>query len=486
MPPLTLEREDVIAAVREALGPDPQTGFRHNSPGTPQATGYMHGRGGLFSYPGTDPAVFVSAIGTLPGVLNAIPSRGSEYTDPTFTVFSGQYGDNGSEKNAVCDPAPTPGLLKAGLLWAPFGRYARATPEMELGRMGQRVNRADPLDLTMVGSPTGSSPWPAEASEETVANMLVNEMQAALYRRNVSMHRLLTRQLWRGNPANNHGEAYMEFPGLELLVNTGNRDAVTGTLLPSVDPNILDFGHKRVDSNGDQIIRSLAYITRYVRSIASRSQVDPVRWVLAMREELFYELTSVWACNYMTSGCVFPAGQAGTLFVNSNDSIAMRDRLRRDRVLLIDGLEYEVVFDDGITERDGNSSGGNFPRGCFESDIFLLPMSVLGGTSVLFMEYFNFDNASIQQAAALLGGLARIRASGAFLEYVTQVRQCFQSEIEIKPRVILRTPWLAGRLKNVVYCPLEHNREPFPNDPYFVNGGETTRPGPSFYAGWKS
>jgi hypothetical protein len=31
--------------------------------------------------------------------------------------------------------------------------------------------------------------------------------------------------------------------------------------------------------------------------------LNPVKWVIAMRETLFYELTEGWPCNYMTYRC---------------------------------------------------------------------------------------------------------------------------------------------------------------------------------------
>jgi hypothetical protein len=48
---------------------------------------------------------------------------------------------------------------------------------------------------------------------------------------------------------------------------------------------------------------------------------------------------------------------------------------------------------------------------------------------------------------------------------------CVQLRAWIEPRLILRTPHLAARLQNVRYCPLINNREPYPDDDYFVNGG---------------
>jgi hypothetical protein len=54
-----------------------------------------------------------------------------------------------------------------------------------------------------------------------------------------------------------------------------------------------------------------------------------------------------------------------------------------------------------------------------------------------------------------------------------------------EPRLILRTPQLAGRLQNVVYVPLQHADDPLPSQDYHVNGGVSTgRPFPSPFSEW--
>lgn len=496
MPPegATLTREDVLDVVGEvfqgfrdrmdgARG-SRLVGLRHNAPGSPQTSGYGHGPGGVFSYPGVDTDVYTSFIGTLPGLLNELPTRPSRFVNQTYEVLTGQYGDSGSERDAICDPSPTPGLVKAGIIWAPFGKYSRSTPELVVGRMGQFNDLADPMDLRLVGGPIAESPWPDVIGPQATQDMLINELRLALFRRAVSMHRLLTRQIWEGNPQNNTGEGYQEMAGLELLVTTGYVDAITNAALPSVDSDVKDLAYANVSvDGGPDLVEAVTYLFRYLRSIAMRTGMDPVRWQIAMREELFYEVTAAWPCSYLTTRCVLP--EQATQFVDARGQIEFRDRLRREQILVIDGIDVEVVFDDGIPEQNGNNSGGHFGAGTFASDIYFIPMAAQG-RALTFIDYFQYDNAAIQQASQLLSNLVRVRAAGAFLEYVSQTRQCFTSEIEISPRVVLRTPWLAGRLKNVAYTPLQHTRQPFPDDPYFVNGGGTSRPGPSYYAGWKN
>jgi hypothetical protein len=63
---------------------------------------------------------------------------------------------------------------------------------------------------------------------------------------------------------------------------------------------------------------------------------------------------------------------------------------------------------------------------------------------------------------------------------------CVQWIAKIEPRLILRTPQLAARLQHIVYKPLMHPQEPYSNQPYFLNGGVTSRTtAPSWYADWK-
>jgi len=167
--------------------------------------------------------------------------------------------------------------------------------------------------------------------------------------------------------------------------------------------------------------------------------------------------------------------------VDAQDQVRFRDEMRAGRYLLIDGERVEVVTDDGIPELNGNESGA-FPRGCFSTDIYFIPMSVLGGQAVTFLEYFQYTNPAVTEALGLVLG----RIDGAFLTWPRQTNQCFVFQSKIEPRLVLRTPWLAGRLQNVVYCPVQHTRDAFPDEPYFADGGKTSRPGPSYYNLWTS
>jgi hypothetical protein len=61
---------------------------------------------------------------------------------------------------------------------------------------------------------------------------------------------------------------------------------------------------------------------------------------------------------------------------------------------------------------------------------------------------------------------------------------CYELVVKIEPRVVLRTPQLAGRIDNVLYEPLQHVREPFADSAYFYDGGVSIRATPSVNAVW--
>lgn len=489
-----MDNAALFEALASALGPimDRQkaqrygVGLKHDLTPGPITAGYSHGPGGLLTFPGVDPDVFNATMGPK-SMLGQIPTKGSVYTDPTFWTITGVTDDTGNEKNAVCDDAPIAGLMKGCLAHSVFGRYERSTAQLEINRLGQRVDRGDPLDLRMVNSPIGDLGIFTGGAHDsnTPGNVLVNEVSRKFWERNVSMHRLLAQQLWRGSPANNSaGGGYKEMTSFPILINTGYTDVETDVACPAVDSYVKNYGYGRIDATGSQIVAALTNVIHQLKFRADRARISPVRWVIAMRQELFYELTSIWPCSYLSYRCAVSPGMAAPMqgVIDAQDAIRLRDEMRSGNYLLIDGERFEVVTDDGILELNGNSSGGNFPAGCFSSDIFVIPMSVIGGQAVTYLEYFEYQNPSLSEA---LGNMILGRIEGAFLTWPKQTNLCIQWQTKVEPRLILRTPWLAGRLQNVAYCPIEHTRDVFPDDPYFVDGGKTSRPGPSFHDLWE-
>lgn len=458
--------------------------YKHTASGTPITVGYSHGPGGNFSFPGVDPAVFHTAVGNM-GILGQLPAKPSVFTNPVYQVLTGVQDLTGTEKADVCADARVAGLKKSCMQTSVFGRYELSTSELELNRLGKYNDLADPMDLTLIGSPIHQAGIFAAGarSPATPADLLENEFKQKMWELNVAMHRLLSQQLWIGSPANNPaGGGYMELTSFSVLVNTGHVDAQNNTSCPSLDSDLKDMNCASIDvlANQQTLIAMLSSLLRTRMDLAFRTGVAPVRFVLAMRPELFWEITAIWACAYFSDRCALPA--QAEIVIQSKDAVQFRDDMRAGRYLLIDGQRIQVVLDDGIPVLTPTTSS-KVAEGCQCSDIYLIPMSIVGGRAVTYLEYFDYANPSI---AAAMANMVLGRVEGAFLTWPRQDNQCVVWQTKVEPRLVLRTPWLAGRIQNVEYCPPQQARTPFPDDPYFVDGGLTERPGPSYYALWQS
>lgn len=474
------EHQSLLEALADELAPRlaakaRQAGFKHDASGVPISEGYMHGPGGLLTFPGVNQRVFHTIVGNR-GLIGELPTSPSLVTNPTFFVLTGIKDVSGSEPEDVCDDAPVAGLHKGGIVTSVFGRYQRQTPEIDLTRLGARVDRADPLDLQLVGNPINAGgafavgPGDPGISGDILLNEVNNKMQAL----GLALHRLLSEQIWTGNPGNNTGGGgYKEMTGLQQLIITGHVDIETGLTLPSLDSDLQDFGSQRVDANGTHLVNALSYMYRTRKSLAERTGIMPVRWVFVMHPELWWEVTNVWPCSYLTYMCQ-PTGNA-QVQINAADQVKMRDELRNGKYLIINGERINVILDDGIPFYDGNDGVGVVgAAGCMKSDIYMLPMSIGTGEAVTFLEHFDFNNGSIDSALALNAN-ATISRQGPWMMALSQKLWCLKWQALIMPRLICRTPWLAGRLQNIVYCPTENDRQSFPSQPYFVNGGRVSR-----------
>jgi len=477
--------KELLPALQKAQAGQYGVGYKHDATGVPTGQ-YIHGPGGNLAFPGVDPSVFHTVVGNK-GILGQLPATPSQYTNPTYYVITGVTGDTGSEQNAVCERPPSAGLKKTCLITSVFGRYSRSTREIEFDRVGKLRDRADPMDLVLVGSPIAQS-GVFNTGPESVAtpeDLLKNEIKQLMWERNVSLHRLVSVQLWQGNPVNNSvGGGYMEMTGFDQLINTGYVDAQTNQRCYAVDSDLKNFNYGRIDNaaGGTSIVATVSAAYHYVKDLAERTGVMPVRWVLAMRSTMFYELTAVWPCSYLTYRCQVTGDQE--VVVQGTEQVRMRDEMRAGKYLLIDGERIEVVLDDGIAEAT-NTTNANVVAGCFASDIYLIPMSVVGGRGVTYLEYADYNAAPMR--SVLQAGAQEIMVEGAFATTLMRSNWCIYWITKLEPRLVMRTPWLAARIQNVQVCPLQHEREPFPADPYFTDGGVVgPRPGPSYYTPWKN
>jgi hypothetical protein len=393
--------------------------------------------------------------------------------------------------DGVCDDPETAGAEKRCLQTAPFGRYSFKTREAEINRIGQLVNRGEFDDLRLLNDPIapelGKTIFPnispnkqLSAGAEVLARML--ELGVAFANR-------LGRQVYIGDPVNNSaGGGSKQFMGLDLLIGVNKVDAITGQDCPSLRSDIKDFNFTEVcdDSANPDIVRVATTMWRQLNHIAQHMQMTPVRIIIAMRTALFWELTDCWPCAYLTHRCTFNASTDNReIFVDGRENVRLRDSMRNGNFLLIDGVRVPVILDDNI-EEDSSGDNSQIPIGCFASDMYFIPLTVRGGVPVTFFQFFDYRRGTMQ--AVVDGRMTnQFWTDGGRYLWTWDTRNfCIVHEAKIEPRIVLRTPHLAGRITNVVYCPLQHPRDPQPSDPYFVDGGVTDPPAPSLFSDWNA
>lgn len=459
--------------------------------GTPDNVN-VHGPGGIFSVAGIENLVVnlhMTPVDLDPH-LRVIPTV---FMNPLYPFLTGFSEDTGAEPNGKCEDC-LGGTMQGGILTAQFGHICRGSDEIHIMRTIQMINRGETTPLTLLGDVLG--PGNISKMPNTPAEWLEVVTKAEMVKIAILIQRKIAKMTWNGNPANNTvGGGYQEFPGLEMLVGTGKVDAINGAAMGAADSLVMDFNFNNVDDiiNGNDIVTYLSTMEWYVRHNAERMGFLPVQWAFCMRPELWQELTAIWPCRYNTNRCSTNLGENVNVNVIGNEMVGLRDRMREQMTIQINGRTYPVIVCDGITELHGNPGLPNFnanvPNGEYASNIYMLPLTVRGGISTLYWEHLDYSKADPE--------IALIRSNndfwtdgGRFFWTVERLRGCYKMNAEIDLRIILRTPHLAARLDNVKYTPLLHLRSPFAlldqthSDPYFTKGGSSSRTLPSYYSEW--
>lgn len=468
-----------------------QTGFRHTTPaGTPSLPYYNAMPGlGLWGVSGLERDVFSTRIQPR-GLGGSIPAFGTNRMWPRFAYITGYDAVSGSNPTAYCDDPQVAGPMRTCVQTADFGRYSFMTREFDITRVGEEQDRGYFTDLRLVNDPLveslGNNYSPAIPG---MAQLVGRETLQRFVEVGVAFQNKLLRQVYQGNPANDTGsEGYQEFPGLDILIGTGKVDAITGTACAALDSDIKNYNYVKVNQGtGDSsIVNVMSYMLRYLRSNAERMNMDPVSFAFVMRQALFWEITAMWACSYLTYRCGVNAQNPTTdsVSIDARDAIEFRDGMRSGQYLLLDGVQYPVIIDDGIDEESAINTN-RITQGCYASDIYIVPLTIQGGMPVTFWQYKDYSQA-VQAASDGNIGQYYWTDGGKWFWHAKPPRNwCVQWLALTEPRIVLLTPHLAGRLMNVQYCPLQHERTPFPGDPYNLAGGVSTRAAaPSLYAPW--
>ena len=435
----------------------------------------LHGDGGIWNTSGLSQDIVTAHVRPF-GIGSVLPSFPSVSTDPRYGVLTGYTDVSGSEPTNVCDDAPA-GYVKGCTLTAQFGMVRRDSQEIDITKAILKLNRGDFTDLMLRGRVLGLGNL--QPSDIQDGNDILNVVSASeMVTVGVNLERVLGRRYWQGVAATG------QMPGLDSQITDGIKD-INGTLCPAVDSDIKDFGWDDVDGSGRDIVEYLSMMEYYLRYNAMTMGLEPVTWVVVMRPELWYELTSVWPCSYNTTKCVDAmVGNNARTVIDGRENVLERDNMRNNMYIDINGNRYDVVVDTGIFEYNSTNSA-NVGLGEFASSIYMVPLSIVGGMPVTYREYVDYRQA--QTDYSYTDGKLDVwwTDNGLYTWSLTQEKWCYIFHALSQQRIVLRTPHLAGKLQRVKYSPLQHLREGYPDSPYFKDGGVSYgQPAPSFQAAW--
>jgi len=450
------------------------------SPTSPLVTP-PHGPGGLFNTPGLERGIVNAMVQPLPGLHGELLRRGNVrtgvYTSPVFGILTGQTASSGSEPTASCVGGRFPGNLKLCQQVWPFGQQTMQSQVIRLQDAGQFVNRGESVDLNLIGNPFSDIAKPIQVDP---AQMFRSKWAKAVLELINAFNRDYCSLVFTGNPANTpNSQGYIEYNGLDVIINTGYTDAVTHQACPAADSLVVNsLSGLNVQSNGSTYVNTIVEALDLLDYTANRMYLGPIEWAFVMKRGLFRALTEIWPCTYRTYRCYTAAPNDDAQIVLDGNAMAeLVVDMRKKQYLLIDGKQIPVIIDDCLSELFINNAlpGG----GLWESDFYLLPMNSPAFTDtdgmITYMEYFDYRAPGAAQdivKSANLQWYSQISTDGRYLILnETPTYGCFNVSAWQRPRLIDRAPFLSAKFNNARYQKMFNERSPFPGNPYNLNGG---------------
>lgn len=436
------------------------------SPGmqVPHGTAFNQNIGGLFTRPGADPDMY-STIVAPSGIrmLEELFLGTSVQTNPEYDVLSGVKTIEGSTAVNGCSPAPKPGDAKLCTLRSAFGEAYIETKQGQLNKMGGRINLADTDRrlLNLAGMNNRMLPDPMR-----IAGNINTPLGLAYLTMYQTILREFMRVLFTGNYGSSSGIFTKEFNGFDNLIIENPVD-VTGNTCAAASATIINWNNQPVSGSvgGASLVDIISGLIHFITRLQEDTEL-PAIGALKMHDDLFYALTAIWPCSYLTNQCnvVNTAASSSTQFVSGKEQTDMRDAMRTDSFLWVNGMQVPVVQTTAISQTA-------FGAG-FSTTIYYVPYYALG-KKVTYIEGFDQANTDIQQFVEASMALYRTFNGGFYAMSPLQTRFCIEHMFGFQPRLVMRTPWLAFRIQNVNYTMpgFLYSRDWNPSGAYHKNGG---------------
>jgi hypothetical protein len=441
-----------------------------------------HPFAGLWSTSGPRPDMWstLTRMTTLASML--VKGETAREQRSEFEVFTGITAGSGTNAVNMCDPAPKAGVPKGCIQRAYFGRIRLDTDTNELPTLGGYVNYAD-YDRNVLNLVLQQNKFvPDVLSRATNPN---SQEFMQLFTMGIQLERVVEQVLFQGvNTVADGASTFLgfsrEFDGFDTLIGVGKVDARSNVACPGVDSLISSWGSALIDAsifgpnsvtyNFVQVLTEMWYV---LNQRSDEMGMSPTQWIMVMHPDMFRAVTRVWGCQYITNNCN-QASDGTPLNMDAASQKRMTDEMFNGNFLWMDGQRVPVVLSRGMA----NTQVGNGFRG----DIYFIPLQSLG-IQTTFIEFFDQGNPVITGFNSLAGDTAGYRTlnNGQFAIANSRTRFCLQYHLAAQPRLIMRTPWLAARLTNVVYRNFLYTNDPIPGNAYHLDGGQTQRYSPTLF-----
>lgn len=475
---MALNKEDVITMIEgfKEAGLF-QTAYKNDPASTSLTpTGALQGPlqynpnlGGAFSAPAVRPERF-SALPRVRGIASLLAPLPNEYYNEIIGIVTGATAGSGTNAEGYCGDAPIPGNLKQCRQEFQYGKYYMKTPLESINDIGYLRNRAE-VPAQILNTAPQEYPLIPDMMWRLVDTR--SQLQYDLYMQGIQLERSLEQVIIRGDATLSNTQTQLgfikEFKGLDQQIKTDYTDT-TGVACPAADSYVIDFGGSNIGGTvpgGDArtFTNTISDMMFTLWDRAHQVGMDGIDIAIVMRKEMFRAATDVYANTYATSRFLSTFISAGTPLVqDATAANQLRIDMLNNQYLVIEGVKVPVVFSDGILlEGQGNNT--------YMADMYFVPLN-WAGRPLLRLEYFNLANQyATEYNAALAPDKRKILNNGLFAMGYHSTGFCEELLFASVMRLILETPFLAGRIDNVVFSYLAGTRTAIPGQSLYVNGG---------------
>lgn len=442
-------------------------GAKHDPASTASTWTAPHGLGGIFSPGAVRPEMYSTIPRPTNNFMGRIPLIQSNKDNEIYEILTGVTATQGNAAADSCSEGPTPGRLKVCRQTFAWGEMKVDTEVHRLANFGRRLDYQD-MDRQVLNFQAPNSPYIPQVPTMDLNTRLGKQFVEL----GLGVELAMEYVDFVGVAGSTSNSAYLnlyisQYAGLESLVKTGYVDSVSSVACSAADSIIVTHNAPigSTGTNGGSFIQNMVDLYFAAKERARVVGMADVDFAFVMHPKAWRAVAEVWACAYWTDRC------AGTQY-NETQRDAMRitefrDELYRGQYLLVDGDPVPVLLSTGIPATGVSSN-------VYNTDIYLIPLS-WRGRPLIFRQYFPLANAEAQQFLGMEND-ARVINNGLYAVGKRSANGlCTKFEFYSKHRLILDTPFLAGRVNDVQITFRASTLDVRVGESNYRNGGQSTR-----------